>query len=512
MFRKLIDFIDGFLNRITMYRAVLYYLILLLAAAVIFSFFGLLHYSPAGIVSSLIIILIVSWITNKIFASVFKVPANAESLYITALILALIITPMQTLLDLSALPTLLWASILAMASKYILAINRKHLFNPAALAVALTALVLNQPASWWIGNSLMMPLVLVGGLLLVRKIIRFDLVLSFLGVSLAVILATGSGTSGIFSTLNQALFHSPWLFFAFVMLTEPLTTPPTKSLRVAYGALTGFLFAPAIHLGSVYSTPELALLSANVFSYLVSPKRKYLLRLKEKKMIADDVYDFVFEPDQKLKFKPGQYLEWTLGNVSLDSRGNRRYFTVASAPEESDVRLGVKFYPHPSSFKKKLLDLKPGEEITAGSCAGDFVLPKDKNKKIVFLAGGIGITPFRSMIGQLLDRNEKRPIILLYSNKTIEEIAYADILMKAEEKLDLRTIYTLTEPNQIPAGWPGLRSRLTAQTIIKTVPDYRERMFYVSGPRSFVAAMEETLREMDLRQNQIKVDFFPGFA
>ncbi|HUY69872.1 MAG TPA: RnfABCDGE type electron transport complex subunit D, partial [Candidatus Tyrphobacter sp.] len=348
MFRKLIDFIDGFLNRITMYRAVLYYLILLLAAAVIFSFFGLLHYSPAGIVSSLIIILIVSWITNKIFASVFKVPANAESLYITALILALIITPMQTLLDLSALPTLLWASILAMASKYILAINRKHLFNPAALAVALTAFVLNQPASWWIGNSLMMPLVLVGGLLLVRKIIRFDLVLSFLGVSLAVILATGSGTSGIFSTLNQALFHSPWLFFAFVMLTEPLTTPPTKSLRVAYGALTGFLFAPAIHLGSVYSTPELALLSANVFSYLVSPKRKYLLRLKEKKMIADDVYDFVFEPDQKLKFKPGQYLEWTLGNVSLDSRGNRRYFTVASAPEESDVRLGVKFYPHPS--------------------------------------------------------------------------------------------------------------------------------------------------------------------
>src|SRR5262249_13993867 len=155
----------------------------------------------------------------------------------------------------------------------ILAIGRKHLFNPAAFAVALTYVTVNQSASWWVGSGPMLPLVLLGGGLVVRKLRRFDLVLSFLaaaaGASLAISLWTGQD---LFAQLQSLLLYSPLIFFAAIIVTEPLTTPPTRPLRVAYGALVGFLFSPQVHFGPLYFTPELAVLAGNVFSYLVSPK------------------------------------------------------------------------------------------------------------------------------------------------------------------------------------------------------------------------------------------------
>ena len=99
-----------------------------------------------------------------------------------------------------------------------------------------------------------------------------------------------------------------------------------------HGALVGFLFSSSIHIVSVYSTPELALLAGNIFAYAVSPKHKFILELKEKILVASDVYDFVFKSDHKLKFKHGQYLEWTLGHDGQDARGIRRYFSIASSP------------------------------------------------------------------------------------------------------------------------------------------------------------------------------------
>ncbi|TGV95790.1 FAD-dependent oxidoreductase, partial [Mesorhizobium sp. M2E.F.Ca.ET.154.01.1.1] len=116
---------------------------------------------------------------------------------------------------------------------------------------------------------------------------------------------------------------------------------------------------------------------------------------------------------RKLAFQAGQYLEWTLGLDRSDNRGNRRYFTVASSPTEQSVRLGVKFYPKSSAFKQALGTMRPGGTIHAAQLAGDFTLPSDPKIKIAFLAGGIGITPFRSMLQYLIDRNESRPIVVL---------------------------------------------------------------------------------------------------
>jgi len=505
--------IDTLLNKVTMYRLVLYVLLSLLGIAFLLSLFNYLPYNPFGLLFSAIYITAACWIANKVGAKIFRAPTNVESVYITALILILIITPIKMPLDAAFFSLATWASIWAMASKYIFAIGNKHIFNPAAFAVALTALTINQSASWWIGTLFMMPFVFVGGLLIVKKIRRMDLMIGFFTVALISIIGFGlMRGAGPFTQITRALIETPILFFAFIMLTEPLTTPPTHSLRIWYGALVGALFAPWIHIGSLYSTPELALVAGNVFSYLVSPKQKLVLNVKEQMKIADHTSDFVFHPKQAVAYKPGQYMEWTLAHKRPDSRGNRRYFTLASSPTEKDLHLGVKFYPYGSSFKHTLSNITSSDTIIASQLAGDFVLPNNPKKKLVFIAGGIGITPFRSMIKYLIDKNEHRDVVLFYSNNTANEIAYADIFTEAQNRLKIRTIYALTDIKSIPTGWNEKIGFIDAKMIIAEVPDYIDRTFYLSGPHGMITAFDKMLKKMGIPSSHIKKDFFPGFV
>jgi ferredoxin-NADP reductase len=506
----MIRLIDHFLDRITMYRLVMYYLAALIAVAVILSFAGILPYDPYALLFSTSFFIAVCWLTNTVFARILHVPANVESVYISALILALIVDPITSVHDLSFMG---WMAVLAMASKYILTINRKHIFNPVAFAVAVTALTVNESASWWVGTAAMLPFVLAGGLLIVRKVRRFDLVFSFLLAAIAVTLTlTILAGDNFITAAQQIVLHSSLLFFAFVILTEPLTMPPTANLQVWYGVLVGVLFAPQLHIGTLYSTPELSILVGNVFSYLVSPKAKLILRLKEKLHIAPDVYDFIFTPNRKLSFAPGQYMEWTLGHENPDNRGNRRYFTLASSPTEDDLRLGVKFYDNSSSYKQSMLAMDDDTKIVAAQLAGDFTLPRDLRQKCVFIAGGIGITPFRSMIKYLLDRQQRRPIVVFYANRTVSEIVYRDVLDKAQQLLGIKTIYVLTDKTRVPAGWQGKAGHINARMIATEVPDYMNCIFYLSGPNSMVEFFEDILIKIDVPRDHIKIDFFPGLV
>ncbi|HEX3095533.1 MAG TPA: RnfABCDGE type electron transport complex subunit D, partial [Patescibacteria group bacterium] len=479
---------------------------------VILSFFGILSFSPLALIFSIFIINLLSWITNEISAWWFGVPANVESVYITAFILILIITPV-TGFDLKYFAFLLSVTIIAQASKYIIAAHRKHIFNPAAIAVAITAFTITQSASWWIGTTWMMPFVLIGGLLVARKLRRFNLVLTFFAIAIVTVLAFGlaNGTSVVLS-LRTIIFSSPLLFFGFIMLTEPLTTPPTKRLQIIYGALVGFLFAPQINFLGIYSTPELALLVGNVFSYIVSPKKKLMLTLKEKLEVGENTYNFIFSSNDKMKFNPGQYMEWTVGHKNPDNRGNRRYFTIASSPTEDEIIMGVKFYEPSSSYKKALTNMQLGSQLLAGQLAGDFTLPPNPQEKSVFIAGGIGVTPFRSMIKYLIDAKQRRDIVLFYSNNTEQEIVYKDVFDIAEKNIGLKTVYTLSDKTKVSANWKGGVGFIDAKMIAKQVPDYKDRLFYISGPHGMVTAFEKTLSEMGVPNSKIKVDFFPGYV
>jgi glycine betaine catabolism B len=504
----MIKTIDSLLNRFTMYRLVLYYLIFLLAAALVMSIAGSLNYNPFALIFSTAFLLGVSAFTNWIFGRVFNIPTNAESAYITALILALIINPIQSYNDLWFL---LWAAILAIAAKFVIPPGGRHIFNPAAFAVALTYLTINQSASWWVGNAQMLPFVLVGGALVVRKIRRGDLVLSFLGTALVTIsLANLLNGSTILTGFQEAILYSPLLFFAFVMITEPRTTPPTYRLRIYYGALVGFLFAPLFHIGSFYTTPELALLVGNIFSYVVSPKKQLVLTLKDKIRLAPNIYEFVFSPGHKFAYEPGQYMEWTLGFDDTDSRGNRRYFTLSSAPTEHVLKLGVKFSEQSSAFKEELLSMGRHQEIWASHLAGDFVLPKNHNQSCVFIAGGIGITPFRSMIKYLVDNHQRRPITLFYVNNKPDEIVYRDVFEQAEKDLGIKTFYTLTDSQSVPADWKGLVGRIKPEWIQKMVPHYQTSLFYLSGPVGMIQSTVDILHQLGVKDKQIKSDYFSG--
>lgn len=236
-------------------------------------------------------------------------------------------------------------------------------------------------------------------------------------------------------------------------------------------------------------------------------KNSLILKLKEKIEIAADAYDFLFVPNRKLKFKPGQYLALTLGGGDKKTKSEKRYFSIASSPAEPYIRIGVKFHAEDGGATRYLLSLKPGAKVAASKPAGNLILPKDKNKKLVFMAGGIGITPFRSMIKYFLEADEKRDIVLFYSNYTPADIVYKDVLDDGKRRLGIKIIYTITNV-PCPVGWRGETCFIDRQMIERAASDYKERIFYLSGSQGMVSAISKILLKMGVGKNRIKTDLF----
>jgi ferredoxin-NADP reductase len=495
---NIVSTIDRWLNQITMYRLLLYGLLTMLVWAILLGFLGVLPFAGWQFVASALILFFTCWVTNLLAAKITKAAANTESYAITALILFCILTPPSTWVQCILLAI---AGVIAMASKYILAIGKKHLFNPAAIALVILGVFGSAESIWWVATSSMLPMTAVLGTLVIRKIRRTELAVSFFVTTLVIMfIESNPGIFGLVDFLSLSLSSWPLIFLGTIMLSEPLTTPPTRKLQIIYGALVGILFNLRFSIGTLYSTPELALVLGNIFSYVASSKQKLKLALAAKSKLSHSVHEFSFTPDQKLNFKPGQYLEWTLAHHGVDARGNRRFFTVASSPTESDILLGISTSGERlSSFKQALMSLEKGEGLYAGQLSGDFTLPKDQNQKLVFIAGGIGITPFRSMIKYLLDTKERRDIVLLYCCSTKEDFAYLDLFAEAE-KVGVKLVKIATHE----------QGHLTGKMIKQSVGDYQSRKYYLSGPNAMVTSYENVLKNLGIQDNGIVTDYFPG--
>ena len=312
--------------------------------------------------------------------------------------------------------------------------------------------------------------------------------------------------------LAPTLFTSwPIVFFGTIMLTEPLTAPTKLQWRLVYGALVGILFGSQWSLGPIYPTPEFALLVGNLFSYFVSYSPRLKLMLKSKTEVANRIYDFEFECSPHPRFLAGQYLEWTLAHSPSDARGNRRYFTIASAPTDSNLKLGVRVHPQGSSFKRALLALPEGGVIYAAQVNGDFVLPQDPNTKLVFIAGGIGITPFRSMVQEMINTRQARDIVLIYTTASSKDFAYGEVFEQAKA-LGLHTELVVTDLEVANSeGWQGNIGRLTPEMLTRLIPDLAARHYYLSGPDAMVKGYTRLLRELRISKKRIHTDYFPGF-
>jgi glycine betaine catabolism B len=503
MFRTL----DNFLDNVTMYRLLLYGLAALLAIALVFSGTDVLSLPVHGIALSATLLLATCWSSNMLVARLFRVPTNSESALITALILTFVFAPADTPTQAVAVGL---AGLVAMASKYVVTLHRTHIFNPAAFAVFAVGLTSLSFASWWIATPVMLPFVAILGLLILRKVRRLVLAGIFIVTAVCMMLVVGTvqGTD-LLLILRNAFLSWPLIFFASIMLSEPSTMPSTRYFRNLYGILVGVIFAAQLHLGPISSTPEVALLVGNLFAAIVTHKHRVRLTLLDKQEIATNIYDFRFMPDRPLPFRPGQYLEWTLSHPRTDGRGNRRTFTIASSPTEPEILLGTKFYEPSSSYKKALQAMQPDDAVFAGQLAGDFTLPRDTSRKLLFVAGGVGITPFRSIVKYLTDINQQRDIVLLYCAGTAHDVAYRAIL-EAARPCGVNAYYILTN-EEPPTGWQGAQGMLTPELLQECVADYRQRYVYLSGPHAMVEHSRSMLKKAGIPSARIRTDHFSGY-
>ncbi len=502
--------INAFLGRITMYRLMVWFLSILLASAVGLSAVNLLNFTPSIIIAETAFLIVACYIFNKLIAGLFHVEPNTESFLITALILSLIVGPAGPIIH--YIP-LLVASFAAMASKYVFKWQQRHFFNPAAFGVIVMAVTTGFGSSWWVGNSILLPLVVIGGLLMAWKIRRLSMVAMFLASYLVLFtlfnLIHLPSNTGL-QLLKTLLVNSPIVFFAFVMLVEPATSPLSQKHRFTYAIIVALLATLLQKYASdiTYSL-ELSLIIGNILTRMVEPNPRYSMKLKEKRQLSPDIICFVFEATPKPVFTAGQFLEWTLPHPNSDDRSIRRWFTISSSPTEDEVLLTTRFAEKGSTFKTTLHSLKIGDTITASGVEGDFVLPDDKSRPLVFIAGGIGVTPFRSMVKYLLDSGEKRLITLFYAVNSEADLVYMDIFEQAVQTMDMKIIPIVSEPS---ASWKGHRGRLDKKIIKDEVPELGSPLFYVSGPEPMVEAVEKILRSIGVERNQIQQDFFPGYT
>lgn len=224
------------------------------------------------------------------------------------------------------------------------------------------------------------------------------------------------------------------------------------------------------------------------------------LTLVEKRNEFSDVITFIFKPDTPFSFKAGQFLHYHLPHSNPDNRGNDRFFTIAAAPYEGVARITTRFASEKgSSFKNALHELKVGDVIEAEGPEGEFTVVEDPSKSYIFIAGGIGITPFRSILLESAHESEPINVILLYANHD-QNVLFKDEL----ENL------TKTNPNfKIVYVFSPLH--IDSDKIRKTVPDLYLPVFYVSGPEPMVNGMVDILKKMNIPGDHIKKDWFPGY-
>lgn len=443
---------------------------------------------------------------NYLFAYSAKTKPNYESAAITGLIVTMIVGPVAKF-DLENFLFLGLVSLLAMGSKYVFVAHKRHIFNPAAFGVLAAFLIIGKGASWWVGSQYLLPIILLGGFLLLQKIRRWHLIVSFLCayLPLTIFVASYQGPTeigSIMAILKNVLLSSPIIFFSFVMLPEPLTGPQDRTLRIYYGSAIGLCLVGVQTFLTIPYSLELSLLAGNIVARLVNPGSRISLHLRRKEKIDTNIYNFWFEPEHAVVYAPGQFLEYTLPHAKSDSRGVRRFFTIASSPVEKNILISTRIQDEKaSSFKKALLALEPGDEIVASNLEGNFVLPENIQKKLAFIAGGIGITPFRSMAKHIVANKLYRDIILLYSNRRKEDVVFEEIFDNAKE-YGFKAIYVNTESE----GY------IKAERIKSEIPDALDRHFYVSGPEPMVEAFEDMLYQIGLPKKQVKRDYFPGYA
>ncbi len=227
--------------------------------------------------------------------------------------------------------------------------------------------------------------------------------------------------------------------------------------------------------------------------------------------VAKGTVAFRFKKPAGFQFSPGQAVYISLPNlVASDDRGRVRTFSIASAPHEAELVVATRLSD--SSFKRGLMGAAPGTAVEIEGPFGDLSLHEDAARPAVFLAGGIGVTPFRSMILDATTRGLSHRLFLFYSNRSPEDAAFlAEMTELEKQNPRFKLVATITETQGARPDWDGERGAITKQMIAKYLGDLAAPVFYVVGPPAMASAMETLLRDAGVKSDDVRSEAFSGY-
>jgi ferredoxin-NADP reductase len=222
-----------------------------------------------------------------------------------------------------------------------------------------------------------------------------------------------------------------------------------------------------------------------------------VLTLLEKEQLIDNVWAFRFKPAEPLSFIAGQYIHVDLPHANPDAEGTERWFTNSAAPYEGIIQITTRVTD--TTFKQALSKLEPGATLNMlEDPEGDFIW-QDSELPVVYVAGGIGVTPFRSILKQRAHDGQPLNLTFVYNGRS------ADVPFKDE--LD---VWSKADPSlkvQYAFG-----TRLSAESLAKLVPNINTSMVFLSGPEPMVESLGDDLKAHGLPEAQLKQDFFPNYT
>lgn len=235
----------------------------------------------------------------------------------------------------------------------------------------------------------------------------------------------------------------------------------------------------------------------------------YTIKLLKKEIIANETMAFHWEKPDGFEFRAGQFGDFTLIDPSeTDEEGNTRAFSFVYAPSENELVTATRL--RDSAFKRVLKDLPEGSEVKFDAPHGNFTLHKTESTPAVFLIGGIGITPIRSMITEATYQKTSHDMTLLFSNKTPEDAPFqSDLKELAEKNPNFNLVPVMTETDS--DEWSGESGHIDAEMLKRHVSDISTPIYYLAGPAGMVQAMHKMLVEAGANEDNIRAEEFSGY-
>lgn len=234
-------------------------------------------------------------------------------------------------------------------------------------------------------------------------------------------------------------------------------------------------------------------------------------RLRRKEEVAERTMSFEFDKPSGWRFKAGQFIDITIDNPpETDGRGNSRSFSIASAPQEETLLIATRM--RDTAFKRVLKGLLPGMEVKVEGPFGNLTLHNNASRAAVILTGGIGITPFRSIVVRAAKEKLPHRIFLFYSNRRPEDAAFLDELQAVEhENPNYKFIGTMTEMEKSHRLWNGETSIINKEMLSKYLGNAASPIYYVAGPPEMVEDLQAMLNGAGVDDDDIRTEDFAGY-